>query len=396
MSDRVSELPPLAGPLTGSEPIVVNQAGVTSQGTVQDIIDAVNTGAMVFRGTADASQADPVTATGAINPFVSGDMYQISVGQAAPHAFSSDGIPDDLQIGDFVVFNGVDWDFMNTNPLTAVEVKTLYESNADTNPFTDAQQTKLSGIETAATADQTGAEIKAAYEVEANAFTDTLFTKLGGIATGATANATDADLRDRSTHTGTQLLTTISDAGSVAALNEVAESNLSAAVQVKLNNSALNKFDGIVPPGVNDDNVGTGGNGIFNEGSNWVDTVGNKAYKCIDDAATAAIWIETTLSTVDLGTMATQNANAVSVTGGAISGLTSLGVAGNITLTGTVDGRDVATDGTKLDGISTGAEVNDANTVLAPSGPQILETITQAAYDLLAPPTAGTLYIVVG
>lgn len=36
-------------------------------------------------------------------------------------------------------------------------------------------------------------------------------TKLDGIATGATANATDAQLRDRSTHTGTQLAATISD-----------------------------------------------------------------------------------------------------------------------------------------------------------------------------------------
>lgn len=36
-------------------------------------------------------------------------------------------------------------------------------------------------------------------------------TKLDGIATGATANATDASLRDRSTHTGTQLASTISN-----------------------------------------------------------------------------------------------------------------------------------------------------------------------------------------
>ena len=36
-------------------------------------------------------------------------------------------------------------------------------------------------------------------------------TKLDGVATGATANATDAALRDRSTHTGTQLAATISN-----------------------------------------------------------------------------------------------------------------------------------------------------------------------------------------
>ena len=38
---------------------------------------------------------------------------------------------------------------------------------------------------------------------------------------------------------------------------------------------------------------------------------------------------------------------------------TGVDVTGNIVVTGTVDGRDVATDGTKLDGIEAGAEVND-------------------------------------
>tara|TARA_Y100000310_G_scaffold147940_1_gene147212 strand:- start:449 stop:3943 length:3495 start_codon:yes stop_codon:yes gene_type:complete len=52
--------------------------------------------------------------------------------------------------------------------------------------------TKLDGIETAATADQTGAEIKTAYEAEAdtNAFTDAEQTKLSGIE--AAADVTDA------------------------------------------------------------------------------------------------------------------------------------------------------------------------------------------------------------
>ena len=50
--------------------------------------------------------------------------------------------------------------------------------------------TKLDGIETGATADQTGAEIKTAYEGEAdtNAFTDAEQTKLAGIAAGAEVN----------------------------------------------------------------------------------------------------------------------------------------------------------------------------------------------------------------
>ena len=76
---------------------------------------------------------------------------------------------------------------------TGAEIKAAYE--AEVNAFTDALFTKLSNIETAATADQTGAEIKAAYEAEVNAFTDALFTKLSNIETAATADQTGAEIK---------------------------------------------------------------------------------------------------------------------------------------------------------------------------------------------------------
>lgn len=60
--------------------------------------------------------------------------------------------------------------------MTAAQIKTTYESNPDTNGFSDAEKAKL-----------------------------------GAIAASATANATDAQLRDRSLHTGTQAASTISD-----------------------------------------------------------------------------------------------------------------------------------------------------------------------------------------
>lgn len=47
---------------------------------------------------------------------------------------------------------------------------------------------KLAAIEENAKADQTGAEIKAAYEAETNAYTDTKDTKLAGIEESADAN----------------------------------------------------------------------------------------------------------------------------------------------------------------------------------------------------------------
>ena len=80
---------------------------------------------------------------------------------------------------------------------TNAEIKTAYEANSDTNAFTDAEKTKLQnldlaklqGIETGATADQSNAEIKTAYEAnsDTNAFTDAEKTKLAGISASAGA-----------------------------------------------------------------------------------------------------------------------------------------------------------------------------------------------------------------
>lgn len=103
--------------------------------------------------------------------------------------------------------------------------------------FTTAQETKLSGIATAATANQTdlylieranhtGTQPIASIDGLVTAlagkqpltsvltgtqesFTTVLKTKLDGITAGATVNAADADLRDRSTHTGSQATSTI-------------------------------------------------------------------------------------------------------------------------------------------------------------------------------------------
>lgn len=89
--------------------------------------------------------------------------------------------------------------WVNTS-LTAAELATvaLTGSSDDLSEgvvkllLTVAERSKLAGIEAGATADQTGAEIKSAYEGEANtnAFTDAEQTKLAGIE--ALADVTDA------------------------------------------------------------------------------------------------------------------------------------------------------------------------------------------------------------
>lgn len=70
-------------------------------------------------------------------------------------------------------------------PLVSPErIKEIYESNDDTNAFTDALKDKLAGIENNATADMSNAEIKAAYEAntDTNAFTDAEKAKLASLA----------------------------------------------------------------------------------------------------------------------------------------------------------------------------------------------------------------------
>jgi len=65
---------------------------------------------------------------------------------------------------------------------------TVGDGGLSQNNFTNADHSKLDGIESGATADQTNSEIKTAYEANSNtnAFTDALLSKLNGIAAGAT------------------------------------------------------------------------------------------------------------------------------------------------------------------------------------------------------------------
>ena len=62
--------------------------------------------------------------------------------------------------------------------------------------FTNADHTKLNGIETSATADQTASEIRTLVEsaTDSNVFTDADHTKLNGIEASATADQTKADI----------------------------------------------------------------------------------------------------------------------------------------------------------------------------------------------------------
>lgn len=88
--------------------------------------------------------------------------------------------------------------------MTAAQIKTAYESNPDTNSYSDAEQAKLAAI-----------------------------------AAGATANATNAELRDRSTHTGTQTASTISDFAATVRATVLTGLSLVSSAAVAATDSAL-------------------------------------------------------------------------------------------------------------------------------------------------------------
>lgn len=75
----------------------------------------------------------------------------------------------------------------------------------------------------------------------------------------------------------------------------------------------------------------------------------------------------------------TSTSSNFSTSGTAATG--ALGVTGNITVSGTVDGRDVAADGTKLDTIETNADVTDETNVVAALDGATLTAVTVAGTD---------------
>ena len=94
---------------------------------------------------------------------------------------------------DLIRWNGTQWvNVPDTDYVTtAADVRVMVEAATDSNVFTDADHSKLDGIEASATADQTGAEIKTALfaESDTNNLTDARLATLNGAATTGKAIA---------------------------------------------------------------------------------------------------------------------------------------------------------------------------------------------------------------
>ena len=268
-------------------------------------------------------------------------------------AVANDGNGDPLRNA-FIKLNANDTELyaaMHTHSNSAVLAAT-------TASYTTAEETKLAGIETAATADQSNLEIKTAYELNANtnAYTDAEQTKLSGIATGAEVNLVDSvnsqigavsldadDISDAATVnkyttagdisklagieagatadqsngeiktayeanantnaftdaeqtklTGIEALADVTDAVNVAAAGAIMDSDFSANGTMERTGlggyvAILNNRSAITDPGTGDDS-GSG----YAVGSRWINVTLDKEFVCLDSTLTTAVWKEVT------------------------------------------------------------------------------------------------------
>lgn len=112
-----------AGSYVKSSDVVIVSSGAADSGKIPSLdasgrLDAstlptsVTTGGMVYKGTVDASAADPAAA-GVVGTPQNGWLYRVTV--AGSSAFSQS-----LKIGDYVVYNGATWDKIDsTDPVVS-------------------------------------------------------------------------------------------------------------------------------------------------------------------------------------------------------------------------------------------------------------------------------------
>tara|TARA_R110000744_G_scaffold87119_1_gene170209 strand:+ start:838 stop:2043 length:1206 start_codon:yes stop_codon:yes gene_type:complete len=119
---------------------------VPTQQSVKTYVDLAVASQVTYQGSYDAATNTPNLDSAPSGVSV-GDMYTVTV---AGTFFATA-----LEIGDVLIAEVDDptvesnWTVVNKD-LDAASIKASYESNADTNAFTDAEHSKLSGIETAA------------------------------------------------------------------------------------------------------------------------------------------------------------------------------------------------------------------------------------------------------
>ena len=271
----------LGGTMTGNFNLG-EDANITFEGATDDAHETTIT-------VADPTQDNTITfpnVTG--NVVTTGDTGTVATGMIANDAVTMDklnsgALPTDITVASA---NIVDGTIVNAdvNAAAAIEGSKINPAFANQNISTSgtiatgahtvtgnivvsgtvdgrdvaADGTKLDGIESGATADQTNAEIRAAVEAasDSNVFTDADHTKLDGIETGATADQTASEIKSLiasspldSSHLAPNSVTTseIADAEltTLAGMQSGTASKLADSTALTADIADLNQIDGL-------------------------------------------------------------------------------------------------------------------------------------------------------
>jgi len=253
-----------------------------------------------------------------------------------------------LDEGD-LYFNTTDNKLYHYNGSAWVENKSYSVQDGELSQvsFTTADNTKLDNIENGATADQSNAEIKTAYEAnsDTNEFSDTEQSKLAGIEDNATADQTAAQIKTHLENGIDSVHYVDGSIDSVHIQNDVVlGGNPTTTTQSISNNTTRVATTAYV-----DAQVAT----VVDSAPGTLNTLNELA---------AALGDDENYATTTTASIATKLPKA----GGEMSG--------NITMAGsqTVDGRDLSVDGAKLDLIAASANAyvhpTSAGNVHIPSG----------------------------
>jgi multidrug efflux pump subunit AcrA (membrane-fusion protein) len=206
--------------------------------------------------------------------------------------------------------------------------------------------TAQSAAEVAKTAAETAETNAETAETNASASATTATTKAGEASTSATSASTSA------TSASTSATSAATSATAAQTAQTAAEAAQSAA------ETAKEAIDGLY--------LGTASSNPTVDGNGDAVTVGDWYFNTSDN--TTRIYDGSTWNTINpdlVGDTTPQLGGNLDLNSNDITGTGNVNITGNVVLSGTVDGRDVATDGSKLDNVEANADVTDATNVTA-------------------------------
>jgi len=245
-----------------------------------------------------------------------------------------------------------------TNAETAETNAETAETNAETaENAAVAAKVSAETAKTAADTAQSAAEVAktAAETAETNA--ETAETNAAASATTATTKASEASTSASNASTSESNASSSASSASTSATNAATSATAAQTAQTAAE-AAKEAIDGLY--------LGTASSNPTVDGNGDAVTVGDWYFNTSDN--TTRIYDGSGWNTINpdlVGDTTPQLGGNLDLNSNDITGTGNVNITGNVVLSGTVDGRDVATDGSKLDNVEASADVTDTTNVTA-------------------------------